>query len=73
MIPSGEEIVVDDKADENPEEILPDATEAPSAEEPTGPITGKTNTNAVNLRSKTSTESDAVARVQELLDRRYQG
>ena len=35
----------------------------PAPKNPTGPITGKTNTNAVNLRSKTSTESDAVARV----------
>lgn len=63
MIPSGEDIEVTDVADVLPEDTAPEAEGEQSAEDPNAPITGKTNINAVNLRSQASTDSIVVAHV----------
>lgn len=61
MTPTGEDIEVTDVADVLPEDTAPEAEPEQSVEDPNAPITGKTNINAVNFRSQTSTDSIVVA------------
>ena len=62
MTPTGKDITVEDTADVVPQET-PNPEVTPDQPSDDTAITGKTNTNAVNLRSKTSTDSIVVANV----------